>query len=385
MPLNGQRIAVVGAGIGGAAVALALARRGAPISIFEQAPEAKEVGGGLQLGPNAVKVLDALGVGAEVRRIATRPQAGFFRDGLSGAQIARIPFGDVAEARYGAPYLQVHRADLLDILLKAAAEAGAGLSLSHEISTPQDLNAYDLIVGADGLKSKMRSYVVGASEPKFTGQVAWRGLVPADRLPDGLLPPAVTAFWGPYRHLVSYPLRGGALWNVVAVEERRSWTEEGWQASASVDDVRNAFAGWCAEVETLLGGLEETFLWGLFDHRPLSHWHRDNVVLLGDACHPMLPFLAQGAAMAIEDAWVLAACCDTAPVNEALARYEALRKPRTTRVQKQAAGNAGIYHAARPGLRQAKHMAVRLAATLPGGLLRRFDWLYGSDATDGMR
>lgn len=385
MPLNGQRIAVVGAGIGGATAALALARNGAVVSVFEQAPEAKEVGGGLQLGPNAVKVLDALGVGSEVRRIATRPLAGFFRDGLSGAQIARIAFGDVAEARYGAPYLQVHRADLLDILLKAAGEAGAGLSLGHEITTPQDLNAHDMIVGADGLKSKMRSYVVGVSEPKFTGQVAWRGLVPAERLPEEVLPHAVTAFWGPYRHLVSYPLRGGTLWNIVAVEERRSWTEEGWQASASVDDVRNAFAGWCTEVETLLDGLEETFLWGLFDHRPLSHWHRDNVVLLGDACHPMLPFLAQGAAMAIEDAWALAACCDAAPLNEALALYEALRKPRTTKVQRQAAGNAGIYHAALPGLRQAKHMAVRVAAALPGGLLRRFDWLYGTDTTDAMR
>lgn len=380
MNVSGSKVIIVGAGIGGATAALAFAQRGAHVKICEQASAASDVGGGLQLGPNSVKVLDALGLGKKLRSIATFPQAGYFRDYKRGRSIAHLTFGAEAEARFGAPYLQFHRADLLDLLLKAAEQAGVTVTFNHRVEAVDQLDA-DIIVAADGIKSALRSFVAGPSEPRFTKQVAWRGQVEASRLPADLFPQAATIFFGPHRHLITYPLRNAKFWNVVAVEERSEWTPEDWRATADPSDVQNAFSGWCDPIGQLLGALDETYLWGLFDHPPLPVWHKDNVALLGDACHAMLPFLAQGAAMAIEDAYVLAACCDQSPVEQALPRYQDLRKARATRVQATAAGNGKIYHNPTPVLRHALQLGIALSARKKGGLLARYDWLYGEDVT----
>jgi salicylate hydroxylase len=211
--------------------------------------------------------------------------------------------------------------------------------------------------------------------------VAWRGLVPADRLPPEAVPSGARVTMGPGRHLVTYPLRHGRLVNFVAIEERAAWTAEGWTARADPAELRRAFAGW-RDAEPLLAAVDQTFLWGLFDHPPLPEWSRGRIALLGDAAHPMLPFLAQGATMAFEDAWVLAAELDTAADPEAgLMAYEARRRPRATRAQRAAVRSGRVYHQ-RPGLGSAARLGMAAAAALaPGLLLGRFDWLFGADET----
>ncbi len=365
-----MKAAVVGAGIGGVAAALALARTGWSVTVFERAVALGEVGAGLQLGPNAMRVLTALGVQAQ----GMRPARVEMRDGPSGRLQAVVPFGDAAQARYGAPYQQFHRQDLLAALVAAAQSAGVAFEFGTEVG-PHAIPEADLVVAADGIRSMFRAELNPGVEAAFTGQVAWRALVSgAD------LDPAATQLWmGPGRHVVAYPLRGGAVWNVVAVEERMHWAAEGWHSPGDPEELRTAFAGW--PLGGVLDQVEEVILWGLFAHGPLPRWHRGHMGLLGDACHPMLPFMAQGAAMSIEDAWVLAECLRFGPVAEGLAQYQALRRPRTSRVQTVAARNARIYHLRSRYARAARGLGLSLVQRAPGGLLARFDWLYGADVT----
>ncbi len=374
-----SRALIIGAGIGGTSAAIALARRGWQVEIWEQAPAAEEVGAGLQVSPNAFRVLDAWGLGNTVRTTGSKPKAAHMRDDRTGRHIGTIHFAR-AETCYGTPYVQIHRADLLEILLKAAEDAGVTFSFGKRVDGVADLPERDLVIGADGVRSTLRTYVAGASTPLFSGQIAWRGLIPVTHLserPD----PQITQLWlGPGRHMVAYCLRGGTLWNVVAVEERDEWTEEGWRAAADPADLQRAFADACPEVRLLLDRVEDCIIWGLFGHQPLDRWTRKNIALLGDAAHPMLPFVAQGAAQSIEDAYVLAATVDPEDIETSLETYEAKRKHRATRVQHTAQGNAGIYHKRGPA-RHALHAAITLRSLLPGGLLSRFDWLYGEDVT----
>jgi salicylate hydroxylase len=386
MALEGRDVAIVGAGIGGLAAATALAQRRARVVVYERAPRLAEVGAGLQIGPNGVAVLEALGLRDAAEAVASTPQAIELRCGLSGRDVARVPLGAACVARYGRPYWQIHRADLLDVLAAGSREAGAEIRLDAgdhaEIALEGGAVARaPVAIGADGVRSALRAARFGGAAPRFAGHVAWRGLVPAARLPKDLLPRAATVFMGPGRHLVAYPLRGGALWNFVAVEARAAWAEEGWTTPDDPAAPRRAFAGWCREATTLLGAADATFLWGLFDHAPLPEWARGRLALLGDACHPMLPFLAQGAAMAIEDAWVLAEClalrADDLPAG--LAAYEDRRRARATRTQRAAARNGRLYHLPTGLVRGAAHVALGLAARAPGGLIARFDWLYGAN------
>jgi salicylate hydroxylase len=240
----------------------------------------------------------------------------------------------------------------------------------------------EVAIAADGLRSPARAAHFAATPPRFTGNVAWRGLVDAAGLPDELHRPVARVTMAPGRHLVTYPLRGGRLVNFVAVEERAAWTAEGWMQPDDPANLRRAFAGWTGAAGALLAAVESCHLWGLFDHPPLPHWAAGRLALLGDACHPMLPFLAQGATMALEDAWVLADELDLArDPARGLAAYEAARLPRATRVQRAAARNGRVYHL-RPGLRDAAHLGLGLASTLAPGLLAgRFDWLFGADVT----
>ncbi|MEO0386078.1 MAG: FAD-dependent monooxygenase [Pseudomonadota bacterium] len=375
--MAGGAAAIVGAGIGGVSAALALALSGWQVRVFEQSAAAEEVGAGLQLGPNAVKVLDTWGLGAGLRAVSSAPRGVEMRDDRTFRLIATVPLGPTIAARHGAPYLQIHRADLLRLLLNAAMGAGVAFTYGQRVADWAARPKADLVLAADGIRSALRAPVSGASDPRFSGQVAWRATVHAAAVP-GLDPAATLLALGPRRHLVAYTLRDGALWNIVAVREDAPPAGEGWRAPGDAGALRHAFADAAAPVRALLAGVDTCILWGLYDHRPLPRWRRDNVALIGDAAHPMLPFMAQGAAMAIEDAAVLAGALARHPqMAAALAAYETRRRPRTTRLQRVARGNARIYHAANPLLARGLHGAIAARAALPGGLLGRFDWLYG--------
>jgi salicylate hydroxylase len=393
MHLAGREIAVVGAGIGGLAAATALARRRARVRVFEQAHALIEVGAGIQVAPNGVAVLEALGLRDAAAAVASLPAAVELYDHRRERPVARLPLGQAVVARHGRPLWHFHRADLLAVLFAGAVEAGVELRLGTRVAAAEPDGAAlrlrteageetaEIVVAADGLRSGLRAAHFTAA-PRFTGNVAWRALVAAERLPAELLRPVARVTMGPGRHVVSYPLRGGRVVNLVAVEERAAWAAEGWTAPDDPMSLRRAFAGWGGAAGALIAAVEECWLWGLFDHAPLPRWAFGRLALLGDACHPMLPFLAQGATMALEDAWVLADCLDRAEEPErGLRAYEAARLPRATRVQQAAARSGRLYHLG-PGLRGPAQAALRgLSAVAPSLLAARFDWLFGRDVT----
>ncbi|ODT58884.1 MULTISPECIES: FAD-dependent oxidoreductase [Paracoccus] len=365
--LRDRPVTVIGAGIGGLTAALALARRGARVMVLERAPALTEVGAGIQISANAVRVLDALDLGPALDAAALRNRAVQLND-ARGRRVLRM---DLMRHRPDARFLLIHRARLIDLLADAATQAGVTLQLgSDATSAPGDR----LTIAADGLRSTHRSTLNGQQAPFFTGQTAWRALIP-----DAGGPPEAQVFMAPGRHLVSYPLRGG-LRNIVAVEERRDWQDEGWSHPGDPALLRRNFAGIAGPVPGWLAAVTQVHLWGLFRHPVAPRWHDDRLVLLGDAAHPTLPFLAQGAGMAIEDAWTLAACLDAdADQPRALARYQALRVPRVTWIIDAANANAGNYHLG-GAKRLVAHGVLRLADRLAPGLMPgRFDWLYDHD------
>jgi salicylate hydroxylase len=388
MRLDGLEVTVVGGGVGGLAAALALRGRGAAVTLLEQAPEIAEVGAGLQISPNGFAVLDALGLAAEAQGRGLAAQGVSLRRHQDGREVMRM---DLVRHAPGRRYLFLHRADLIDLLAAAARDSGVRIRLLQKVTgiedgprpvavTAQDARfEADLVVGADGLRSGLRPLLNGAAPPRFTGQVAWRALVPG----PADYPAEARVFMGPGRHLVTYPLRGGALINLVAVEERRTWTDEGWHHRDDPEALRAAFAGFGGPVPDLMGAVEEVHLWGLFRHPVARRWHGTATALIGDAAHPTLPFLAQGANLALEDAWVLGdALARSGALAEGLATYQRRRRDRAQRVIAAASRNAWKYHF-RPGpLRALGHGALGLAGRLaPGAVVSSFDWLYGHDVT----
>ena len=388
--LKGREITVLGAGVAGLSAALALSARGARVRVLEQAPEIAEVGAGLQISPNGVAVLEALGLGGQARALAVENRAVHLKDYREGISVVRL---DLARDAPGQRFLLFHRADLIGLLADAVRRAGIAVELGrvvqevHEDDRGVGLRFSDgseeevaFLVGADGLHSCLRRHLEGPARPFFTGQVAWRAVVPA---PQGMAPEAVV-YMAPGRHLVTYPLREGRLANIVAVEERRTWVEEGWSQRGDAGEMRRLFGDFAPPVRQLLQRVETVHLWGLFRHPVARRWHGARSVLAGDAAHPTLPFLAQGANMALEDAWVLAACLDAASPPEALAAYQARRLPRVARVIAAANANARNYHLRNPLARFAAHSALRLAGALaPGRMLSRFNWIWQHDVTRG--
>jgi len=367
--LAGREAFIIGGGIGGLTAALALARRGARVTVHERAGAYREVGAGIQVSPNAGRVLDALGLSDAFHAASAPSHAAELRDD-AGALVLRMDF---TRARPQASFRTVHRARLLQVLEDAARAAGVEIRLDSPIETLPDA---PLVIGADGLHSRARVALNGPETPFFTGQTAWRAIIPAE---DAR--PVSQVFMGAGRHLVSYPL-GFGLRNIVAVMERDDWTQESWSQTDDPQNLRRAFAGFGGPVPGWLAQVTDTGLWGLFRHQVAPRWHDDTRAILGDAAHPTLPFLAQGACMAIEDGWTLAACLDAdADQPRALARYQALRRDRCTRIVAAATANARNYHLSGPR-RLAGHTALRLANRLaPRAVFERFAWVYGHDPT----
>ncbi|HAW47141.1 MAG TPA: monooxygenase [Roseovarius sp.] len=389
MGLDTMKIAVIGAGIGGLAVAQALARRGADVTVFEQASEIAEVGAGLQISPNGARVLDALGLGAELRQRAVMARTVQLCD-YRGGEVVWLDLGDTGQGGYHF----LHRADLINLLANGARAAGVRIRLLQriigvtdgrrprvELANGAGFDA-DVVIGADGLHSVVRAALNGPRAPFFTGQVAWRALVPnsAERGPE------VRVHMGPIRHVVSYPLRGGSLLNLVAVQERAAWTAESWSQTDDPQSLRAAFGDFCDEVQGMLAAVDKVNLWGLFRHEVARAWHGEGLAIIGDAAHPTLPFMAQGACLALEDGWVLAAALDEeGDVAKGLVRYQALRESRARRVVAAASTNAWKYHLAFPPLRWAAHTALRAGGRLaPSRMIRQFDWIYGYNAIDAV-
>jgi len=383
-----RKAIVAGAGIGGLAAALCLLRRGWEVEIAEQAPELGEVGAGIQISPNGMKVMRALGLDQRLMEIGFRPERIEMRSGRSGTPIFSIPLAAVAETRWGAPYLHVHRADLLSILAEAVgAERRAAIRTGTKIAGYEqdgpgicattangETICGDLLVGADGIHSAIREQMLGPDRPRFTGNVAWRAVVPVERLGQDIPPPSACIWTGNGRHAVTYLLRAGKLANFVGIVRQTSWTKESWNEEGSREDVQRDFGDWHPIIRALIGNADHYFRWALFDRPRLPKWSDGRAVLLGDACHPMLPTMAQGAVMAIEDAWVLAKLVTEAddPAN-VLGSYYASRIERVTRVQETSRANARIYHLPMGGL------PVGLVARLaPNVIHGRQDWLYGA-------
>lgn len=379
---------VVGGGIGGLAVAIALARRGVAVTVLEQAQHITEVGAGLQISPNGLAVLRALGLESALRRRgAVQGQAVVLRDYAVGKTVARLDLTRLAKDQQ---YYFVHRADLVDVLAGAAKRANVSFELNAQVATlrPGALpivqmtdgttRRAEVVVAADGIHSVARPVLNGADQATFTGQVAWRALIP-----NTVEHPAEAhVTMGPGRHLVSYPVRGGAQVNLVAVEEREGWAAEGWHHTDDPGHLHAAFAGFGGDAKAMLEAVEKVTLWGLHRHPVAATWHKGGVVMLGDAAHPTLPFLAQGANMALEDSWVLADHIARLPRDNALAAYQTAREARVRRVISAADGNAARYHLHPGPARTAAHLALRMASRVaPGRMIGAYDWLYGHDVT----
>jgi len=387
-------IVVAGAGIGGLTVALALAARGFRVALLDQAEAFAETGAGIQLSPNATRVLIGLGLRERLLPVVVAPEAIVIRTERGGV-IGRMPLGAAATARFGAPYWIIHRGDLQAALLGAVqARSDIALSLGTAVDgfaaqgddvTVRALHKFRgtetqgaALVGADGLWSRVRTLLGATDAPIFAGRTAWRAVVPAEAVAPDIRAPVVNLWLGRGRHLVHYPVKGGAMINIVAIAAD-SAPSEGWSTAAGPDEVLTRFAraDWAAPARDLLARPTQWLKWPLYDRPPLARWGAGAVTLLGDAAHPMLPFLAQGAAMAIEDAAVLAAALAATPQDPAAAmrRYEAARAPRTGAVWRAARRNDAVYHLAGPAaaLRNLGMHAVGLL----GGLTRHYDWIYG--------
>jgi 2-polyprenyl-6-methoxyphenol hydroxylase-like FAD-dependent oxidoreductase len=338
------RVAIIGGGIGGLTAAIAMVRRGFEVSLHERSPAIGEIGAGITLSPNSMKAYRALDIDDQIAAIGFESDYQVVRAWDSGKEISRVYRKGTYEKEFGAPYYSMHRADLVEALGRnlpaGVLNLGAQCVRAENNSTGaaakfadgKEIEA-DLVVGADGIHSAVRESTFGEQAPRFTGTVCWRGLVPYDRFPAGLISKDLNLYMGPKRHLIHYMVRCGDVVNFVAHVETDSWTDESWTQECDRSEVLDTFAGWHEPLLKMIGAADSYYKWALYDRDPLQNWSKGRIVLLGDSAHAMPPFIGQGAGMAIEDGYTLAAMIDRSPddIDAALAGYERLRVPRASR------------------------------------------------------
>ncbi len=391
-----MKVLIAGGGIGGLTAALCCLRREMDVEVFERSPAIAEVGAGIQISPNAMRVFQSLGLGQKIQQAGFLPERLETRMGQSGRVLFSIP-----AQSWDAPYVHIHRADLIEILQAAATEHRSfklhldaevtgyaqGLKAALHLSDGRSFKG-DYLIGADGIHSKIREQMIGPDAPEFTGNVAWRATVPTKLLGDLAPAPNATVWMGDQRHAVTYRLRGGELTNFVGVVERGDWQKESWTEPGELKALKADFADWHPVISNLINHVasDDLYRWALFDRAPLCEWTDGRVALLGDSAHAMLPFMAQGAAMAIEDSFVLAREISREisntdePSPQALKTYQAARYQRCSRVQYISRLNMKTFHRA-AGIGKLSYLPMWLGGRLTPGLIkRRFDWIYGADA-----
>ena len=390
-----QRILIAGAGIAGLCTAIALMQRGFRVTICEQAETLRETGAGVQISPNGTRVLASLGVLDALRDLAVEPTAKTIRLWNSGETWSLFDLGTMSVAEYGFPYLMVHRGDLHTTLANAveqldpdAIRQGAGVvevenrtdGVTVSLSSGERVSG-DILIGADGIHSGVREAVFGSGPAHFTGCIAWRGVIPSSRLPTHIRLDVGTNWVGPGRHVVTYPLRAGKLFNFVGVVERSGWETESWTSKGTREECADDFAGWHPDVHALIDNIDVHYRWALMSRPPMERWSAGRVVLVGDACHPMLPFMAQGAVMAIEDSITLARCLAKSPDDYvgAFSTYEAERVTRANRCIVAAERNRDIFHNER--LMDSGDASRYVSTQWSEPKVRdRYHWLFAFDA-----
>lgn len=391
-----KKIAIAGAGIGGLAAGLALLRQGIDVDIYEQVTQLKEVGAGVQISPNGSRVLQALGLADEIAALGTLTTGKEIRVWNTATARKFMELGQASVERYGAPYLTFHRADLHELLFRAVlrekpdavhlGSACAGFEQDAEgvelrLESGEKVVASALI-GADGIHSRVRQQLFGADRPEFTGCMAWRGLIPASALPDSINRTGGVSWIGPTAHVLTYPVRKGNMLNFIGMVDRDDWQIESWNAQGTIDECLSDFEGWHADIRTMIRHIAIPYKWALIVRKPLTRWSVGRVSLLGDACHSTLPFLAQGANMAIEDAFILARCLakDAADLPGGLQQYEGLRLDRTTRIVNSSAEQIHRVHT--PALSNPASAEKHVGSEWEDQRVQdRYSWIYEYDAT----
>jgi salicylate hydroxylase len=381
-------IAVIGGGIGGLTAAISLLQAGYDVQVFEQSRLLSEVGAGINIGPNASRLLIRLGLGDECTKVAFRSPFFHQRRWQDGKTLTRTPLGETIEKEFGAPHYIFHRGEL-HALLARAVPAGR-VHLSHRCTGVEPRGSkvvaqfgnganveFDALVAADGIHSSVRKALLGPERPRFACR-AYRGLIPAEKVAD--FPRESTAWLGPGRHLVHYFVSAGKFLNFVGHVEQEDWISESWTEPGSVDDLRAAYAGWHPQVQRLIDAVDETFVWAVMDRKPLDRWTFGRVTMLGDACHPMLPFMGQGGAQAIEDAVALTACLQKCgdDVESGLNLYESVRLPRANQIQTQSWDNKIRFHM--PDGPGQVERDTAMAKGMTDWSYRAVAWVYGHDA-----
>ncbi|MDS9947827.1 MAG: FAD-dependent monooxygenase, partial [Planktomarina sp.] len=386
---------IIGGGIGGLSVAICLRLIGWQVRVLEQAPKISEVGAGVQISPNGVKILEKMGVMSLLESSLFEPDAIEILMGVSGGKLLHLPMKDAAVHRWGARYIQIHRADLIAGLtarlaklapdtVQVGAQAASYTHHTHGVRVvlkDGTIEHADLAVGADGIHSTIRNQMLGPDTPHFTGNIAWRALVPLAQLGD-LAPPATGCIWVGYgKHAVTTRIKAGATVNFIGVVEQSNWKKEGWKTEGRKQDALADFAGWDKRILNVIQNARVLHKWALFDRPPLPHWHDKHVVLLGDAAHPMLPSMAQGAVQSIEDAYILTQCLKEAKddgIPRAIANYFDERIERVTKVQRVSAQNLRLFHKSSLPAQILSYGPIWLAGKLAPSLVqKRNDWLYG--------
>jgi len=389
-------VGIIGGGIGGLAAALALLRRGLDVDVYEQAPELKEVGAGIQISSNGTRVLHALGLEQALAAVQVIPTRREIRHWRTGETWNWFELGAATAQRYGTPHIMLHRGDLLGVLADAVRQlkpnaihlgkrcvgvrqTGEQVELRFDTG---DVLKTAFLVGADGIHSKVREILFGLGRPEFTGCVAWRGLVPMSALSHGMVRMVGTNWLGPRGHVLHYPVRRGELMNFISIVERDDWQVESWTVAGTTAELAHDFRGWHPDVHAIVRKLDVPFKWALMVRGPMNSWTNGRITLLGDACHPTLPFLGQGAVMAIEDAYVVAACLQKyfSDPAAAFARYEQARRDRTAMVVRKSHENRK--QAFSPALASEDEVSESVARDWQQVRRQeRLDWLYAYDAT----